>query len=381
MRQTAIVIGSGWAGEGHSLALRSAGVEVIALCGRSPEPTQALAQRLGIPLVRFDWQNAISELQPDIVAIATPAAPHRLMAEAAANQGCHILCDKPLALDAAEARRMLLAVREAGVRHAYGASSCLGPAIDHARTLLTDGLLGTLTGVESTRHFGQARPWPYSWVDVIREGGGMLNNLFTHKLAQVLRVTGGTPTHAMGEARCYVTRAPVGPPIHDFRELFRPMPEVDESDSSLWRTVDADTDYSVILQLASPGGQDVPARFYGGLTSKGREDEVLALYGTKGTLILSGHNSPTELHHYDHKRETWEQLTVPTSGDDVLAIDDPVQRDWNVLVKQFVADIRREAHAFYPTFEDGWLAAEIIGIVRQGQGRTAVPRSPSRSQT
>ena len=71
-----IVIGTGWAGEGYVTALRQADVEVVALCGRSPEPAHAMGARLGIADVRMDWRSAIDDLSPDIVVVATPAEPH-----------------------------------------------------------------------------------------------------------------------------------------------------------------------------------------------------------------------------------------------------------------------------------------------------------------
>jgi predicted dehydrogenase len=378
MQLRAIVIGSGWAGEGHTLALRAAGVEVVALCGRSPRPTRALAERLDIPNTRLDWHSAIPEFRPDIVAVATPAAPHREMAEAAAGLGCHILCDKPLALNATEARAMLAAVRRAGVKHAYAPASCLAPPVSHARGLVADGLLGALTGVESSQHLGWGRPLRYSWLDDLSLGGGALNNLFTHKLAQVLHVTAGIPTHAAGEARNFKPRALVGPQIHDFRELFGPPPDVDETDPGQWRAVDADTAYSIIVELSLPAGGEVTARFDGGVTSKSRTAATLTLYGIKGTLVLTGGNdmSPRELHHYDYARDSWEQLTVPPGSESDPPPDDLVQQDWNLLVKRFAADVRGEEHGFYPTFADGWMAAEITDIVRSRQGRVAIPGSP-----
>jgi predicted dehydrogenase len=375
MQLRAIVIGAGWAGEGHTLALRSAGVEVVALCGRSSDPTRQAAARLSIPETRLDWRKAIADFHPDIVAIATPAAPHQEMAVAAAAKGCNVLCDKPLGLNAAEAAAMLEAVRRAGVKHAYAAASCLAPPITHARGLVADGLLGTLTGVESTHHLGWGRPLPHSWLDELALGGGTLNNLFTHKLAQVLRVTGGTPIHVSGEARNFKPRVPIGAEIHDFRHLFRPL-SADESDPSRWREADADTSYSTIIELALPTGPAVTARFDGGVTSKSRTASTLTLYGLKGTLVLTGGNdmSPRELHHYDYHGDAWTELTVPTSETESdHPPDDLVQQDWNKLVKRFAADIRGHDHEFYPTFEDGSLASTIIGMVRERQGRAIVP--------
>lgn len=127
MALRAIVIGTGWAGEGHTRALQAANVEVVAICGRRAEIAQAVASRLGVGEVRLDWRGAISELKPDIVAIATPGGPHREMTEAAAKEGCHIFCDKPMGVNAEDARAMLAAARRANVKHAYGATGCLEP--------------------------------------------------------------------------------------------------------------------------------------------------------------------------------------------------------------------------------------------------------------
>jgi predicted dehydrogenase len=72
-----------------------------------------MAAQLDIDDVRLDWRQALATLRPDIVAIATTAAPHREMAEFAAQLGCHILCEKPLGVNAADARAMLLAASSA----------------------------------------------------------------------------------------------------------------------------------------------------------------------------------------------------------------------------------------------------------------------------
>ena len=109
-----IVIGTGWAGEGYVTALRQAEVEIVALCGRSPEPTRAMGARLGVADVRLDWRAAIDDLLPDIVVVATPAEPHREMVEYAAERGAHVVCEKPLGLSADDGRRMLAAVEAAG---------------------------------------------------------------------------------------------------------------------------------------------------------------------------------------------------------------------------------------------------------------------------
>jgi predicted dehydrogenase len=85
MTLRAVVIGAGWAGEGHIIGLRDAGVDVIALFGRTPEPAYERGAQLGITDVRFDWRSGLVELRPEIVSIATPADSHRAIAELLLN--------------------------------------------------------------------------------------------------------------------------------------------------------------------------------------------------------------------------------------------------------------------------------------------------------
>src|SRR5262249_16689813 len=144
MSLKAVVIGAGWAGEGHTIALRAADVEVIALCGRTPEPAYTMGEKLGIAQALFDWRKALEDLKPDIVSIATPAKPHLEIMEVAAKLGRHIACEKPMGINAAQARAMYVAVEEARVKPAYAATSRYAPMYIYARKLLADGLIGSV---------------------------------------------------------------------------------------------------------------------------------------------------------------------------------------------------------------------------------------------
>ncbi|MBM3520888.1 MAG: Gfo/Idh/MocA family oxidoreductase, partial [Alphaproteobacteria bacterium] len=103
MALKAMVLGAGSAGEGHSLALQQAGVEVVAMASRTAAVVRKVADDLGIRIASTDWRRTLAEVKPDVVAIATPGDTHVEMVEAALAQRCHILIDKPLAPTAAEA--------------------------------------------------------------------------------------------------------------------------------------------------------------------------------------------------------------------------------------------------------------------------------------
>src|SRR3954463_10637075 len=93
----AIVVGAGFAGEGHTIALREYGVSIEALCARTPSAVQAMAEKLGVPRTSVDWRQTLDDIKPEIVCVATPAGAHAEVIEAALERGCHVYSDKPLA--------------------------------------------------------------------------------------------------------------------------------------------------------------------------------------------------------------------------------------------------------------------------------------------
>ncbi len=115
-RRGAVVVGTGFGARVHVPALRAAGFEVVALIGRDPERTARRAERGGIPhsFTSLDDALASRDLDFDAVTIATPPATHERIAVAALEAGRHVVCEKPFAVNAHEARRMVDAARASG---------------------------------------------------------------------------------------------------------------------------------------------------------------------------------------------------------------------------------------------------------------------------
>jgi predicted dehydrogenase len=289
------------------------------------------------------------------------------MAEYAAALGCHLLCDKPLGLNEPQGRAMLHAVEKAGVKHAYAANSLYNPLCLYARDLITGGLLGQVREIECVLHMETPDATPYSWLHSLELGGGMLNTILTHKLGQVCSITNSQVIAATGATSCLIERAPVGEYFHDFRQYFDATLQPDEQTE--WRAVDADLAYTVITQLRMADGGVVNALFQASVMATGRNANYLAFYGEQGTLHLPGAVGPTSMEHYDIRTGKWQELHAPASITQALPqVEDGVQRDWNQLVRQLVADIQGEGDATYPTFRDGWIHNQVIDAARAGHG-------------
>jgi predicted dehydrogenase len=90
------------------------GAEVVALCGRNEAHARAMAGRTGVPHVFTDYRELIARDDIDAVTVVTPNVSHHPIAMAALEAGKHVFCEKPLAMDAAQAREMERAALAAG---------------------------------------------------------------------------------------------------------------------------------------------------------------------------------------------------------------------------------------------------------------------------
>lgn len=94
------------------------------------------AERLGFENYSSDWRKVVEDPEIDIIDIVTPNDSHAEIAIAAAKAGKHIISEKPLARTAAEAKTMLDAVKEAGVKHMVAFNYRRTPAVALAKNTL-----------------------------------------------------------------------------------------------------------------------------------------------------------------------------------------------------------------------------------------------------
>jgi predicted dehydrogenase len=115
-----------------------------ALCGRDAAAVQAAADVLGWESCETDWRQLIARDDIDLIDVSAPGNLHAKIAVAAAAAGKHVFCEKPLGNTAQEARAMLDAANNAGVKHAVFFNYRKLPAIAVAKQLITEGKLGKI---------------------------------------------------------------------------------------------------------------------------------------------------------------------------------------------------------------------------------------------
>jgi predicted dehydrogenase len=149
------MVGYRFMGKAHSNAWRQAPrffplkahIEMHTLCGRNPAALQAARSQLGWQHASTDWREMVESPLIDIVDINATNDAHAEIAIAAAQNGKHVLCEKPLAPTLAESEKMLAAVRKAHIRHMIGFNYRRVPAIAVAKQIIASGQLGQI------RHF------------------------------------------------------------------------------------------------------------------------------------------------------------------------------------------------------------------------------------
>jgi predicted dehydrogenase len=268
------VIGTGWADRVLIPAFQAGGIDVVAVASRAPDRARAVASRHGVEVATGAWQDLL-HLDLDLVAVASPPALHREQAVAVLEAGRHLLCEKPLALDAAEGEAMAAAARAAGgVRALVDHELRFSPARRKAKELIASGAIGrvlTVTArVANRQRVDPTRPWTW-WSDAA-QGGGILGALGSHVLDGVRWLLGSEiDLHGATLGRVYPTRVDDG-------GVERP---VTSDDKGVERAVTADD----IASLTFRAGDVVGTVLLHGAALDDAID-LFTVRGTEGSLVI-----------------------------------------------------------------------------------------------
>ena len=175
------VFGAGWGTRVSVPAFRAAGWDVVGLWSRHPERAEAEADRLDIPFATGDVAALITHPEIDAVAIHTPPDTHLALCRAAFDAGKHVLCDKPFATNAADARAILRLAEASGLVAMINFEFRFAPLRLQIKELLEQGAVGSFRHAAIELHTNNplialGRPWRLD----PGQGGGILNELGSH---------------------------------------------------------------------------------------------------------------------------------------------------------------------------------------------------------
>ncbi|MBX0328491.1 Gfo/Idh/MocA family oxidoreductase [Oscillochloris sp. ZM17-4] len=261
------IIGTGWGARVQVPAFRGAGLEVVALAGSQADKTARIAGELGVAWHTASWRALLERPDVDVVSIVTPPGLHREIAAAALEAGRHVLCEKPTAMDVAEAEAMLAAAEAHPAQLAMIDHELrFLPALRLARSLIARGEIGAVRHAE-IRSLSSSRSDPrraWSWWSDASQGGGVLGAIGSHQIDTLRYLLSDEVAVASGITHTFIAERP--------------------DDSGRPRPVTAD-DYAA-ASLRFVGG--ATATIMASVVAPHDEPNSATVYGVEGALRFVG---------------------------------------------------------------------------------------------
>lgn len=242
--------------------------KVVAIGGRDPDHTREVAKKFSIERSYTDWRQLIASGDLDLISIVTPPHLHCEISLAAFDKGLHVLCEKPMALNAGEAKQMLDRSKETG----------LTAMIDHELRylsinqrfgeLIQNGYIGKLRRLiirahQSWRSFAEANPAStWDWWGDSKKGGGYLGAAGSH-LFDALQHWFCLPKRVWGKLSTFTSERPA-------------------NDSKGIRIVTADDSFLAVLDL----GNDMEVLFDCTVIARPTTGVNITALGSEGTLVI-----------------------------------------------------------------------------------------------
>jgi predicted dehydrogenase len=222
------VIGAGWWAVVNHLPLLKANpdCEIVAVNRLGAEELAAVARQFEVPAAFEDYREMLDTVPMDGVIIASPHVHHHEHALAALAKGCHVLVEKPLATNAADARDIVAAAKVAAREIVVPYGWNFKPFTDSARALVASGAIGRIEHVKlemasaledlmagqpmKETEGAMFRPPASTWADPKRSGGYGWGQL-VHALGLLFRISDLEPERVFAE----FGRSPTGVDYYD----------------------------------------------------------------------------------------------------------------------------------------------------------------------
>lgn len=190
-------VGCGLNSDYHvSFAKDYPGIEIIWVVDKDERRAKQCADKYGIPKYFSTINDLIEFNKPDVIHIVTPPQTHFLLAKAAIQSECHVLIEKPIALNLNEAKELFVLAEEHGVKLCTMHNHFFDPCMIKARDLINQGRVGKIINVES--HYGlntridafRKYPSPNGLPWIYTLPGGVFHDFMAHPLYVMLPYTG-----------------------------------------------------------------------------------------------------------------------------------------------------------------------------------------------
>lgn len=342
------IVGAGFARSTQIPGFRNCErAQIVAITSRHKEHAQSVADEFDIPHVVNDWRELVQRDDVDLVSIVTPPSTHMEITLAGLENGKAVLCEKPMAMNANEAKRMTDRAREANVLALIDHELRFLNSRQKMRTMLHDGAIGTVRHCNYVfRSDYRSAPGNWDWWSDETMGGGTLGAIGSHAIdsfrwlmaAEVSEVCGVLSTH-VGE---------------------RP-----EKLSGETRRVTSDDDVKLILRFADSAlTKDSTGAVSLSVVESGGRQNQLEAYGSNGALMT---DEAGQLWHSPVEAGEWQSIEVETNSIASGMRDGSWSRGFTVFSKKIVEALSegRTTVEGAATFEDGYRIQLVLDAARE----------------
>ena len=347
------VIGTSWLEDlRHLPALEShPRAEVAAICGRNAERARSLAVKHAIAATFTDYREMLEKEHLDAVVIATPDDLHYPMTMDALDLGLHVLCEKPLASSAAQAREMYERAEAVGVKHAVGFTWRCLPSLSYLRELVAEGYLGRIYHCALRCLADYARGGRYQWRFDPRRANGILGDL---------------GSHVIDLARLFV-----GEIARVNAHLVAPVPTAGPDGLPMQP---ANQSASLAVEFANGAQGTIHVSALAHLAGRGLEIRV-RLYGEGGTLEADFESGGLEMEVRGARADEARFQTLPIPDriwGDVVDRRDPLEWARGLpSIDRLLVDAIVNDRPMSPSFLDGLKAQEVVDAALASHERGA----------
>ena len=324
------------------------GAQIVAIASARREHAEEVAREFDIPHVESDWRAIMSRYDVDLVSIVTPVVHHCEMVLAALHRGKAVLCEKPMAMNAEEARRMTERAREAGVLALIDHELRFLKSRRTMRMMLASGAIGTVRHCNyrfrSDYRGVLDRPWDW-WSDEAM-GGGTLGAIGSHVIDSFRSMLGAEVASVSCMLSSHVAERP-------------------DKTSGTLRQVTSDDEAKLHFRFAdSTLTKNTTGAASLSVVESGSYENQLEIYGSTGALMVE---ETGELWHSPAGSGVWKPVKV---HQDPMA---PGMREasWSRGFAAFSCEIieaLREGRTTVKgaaTFEDGYRAQLVLDAARE----------------
>lgn len=341
------IVGAGFARTTQIPGFRNCeGARIVAITSRHREHAESVATEFGIEHVANDWKDLIARDDVDLVSVVTPPSTHTEITLAALERGKAVLCEKPMAMNANEARSLTERAREADVLALIDHELRFLGSRQKMRAMLQSGAIGTVRHCNYVfRSDYRNVPGTWDWWSDMKMGGGTLGAIGSHAVDSFRWLLDTEVSEVCSVLSTHVAERP------------------DKTSGSM-RSVTSDDTVRMLFRFAESSlAKGATGAASLSVVESGKLQNQLEVYGSSGAMMVE---ETGELWHSPAGSGAWRAVEVELDPVAPGMREGSWSRGFTAFSRAIVAALRegRNSVAGAATLEDGYRVQLVLDAAR-----------------